>query len=445
MPSQKACLKYHIGRCSGPCIGAISQPDYINMIKNIISFLDGKQENITKNLKTKMDFYSDNQDYEKAAIIRDRINAIKDVINSQKISLSLTGDKDAIAFTQKDNIAYAEIFFIRNGKVLGHNNLVIEGVKEEEPEKIMAEILKQYYLIAAMVPPQIILQYSPKDKKIISDWLRHIRGGIVKLITPSKGKNRQLIEIVEQNAIKGMEFHQLIKYTEVDYSLLAEEIKNRLKLNNTPYRIEGYDISDISGDSAVGCLVSFEKGKPRKDLYRKFKIRLINGIDDYSMMKQILKRRFDRYLAGEEKWSTIPDLILIDGGKGHLNVATETLQSLNISNIDVISIAKEQEQVFTPGRSAPIILDYSSATLHLLQRIRDEVHRYAISYHKNIREKKMKRSILDDIPGIGNMRKAALLKAFGSVAKIKNAEIDDLVGIAGINRELAKTIIHQLN
>ena len=214
---------------------------------------------------------------------------------------------------------------------------------------------------------------------------------------------------------------------------------------HAPYRIEGYDVSDISGDSAVGCLVSFEKGRPRKDLYGKFKIRLINGIDDYSMMRQILKRRFDRYLAGEEKWSTIPDLILIDGGKGHLNTAIETLQSLNISYIDVISIAKEQEQVFTPGQPVPIVLDYSSAILHLLQRIRDEVHRYAISYHKNIREKKMKRSILDDIPGIGNMRKTALLKAFGSVAKIKNAGVDDIVGIAGINRKLAETIIQRLN
>jgi excinuclease ABC subunit C len=442
---KKSCLNYYIGRCSGPCIGAVSGQEYQEIIRNIISFLEGKQENVVKALELKMALLSQNMEYEKAALVRDQIKSINDVIQSQKISLSITGDKDAIAFAQKGNLAYAEMFIIRGGKVLGHNNLVIEGVKEETPEKIMAEILKQYYLVAANIPPEIIVQYVPMDKRIISEWLAHLRGTQVKLITPVKGTYKKLIEIIEQNAIKGMEFKQLIKYSEVDYSLIAEDIKDNLKLKNAPYRIEGYDISDISGDSAVGCIVYFEKGKPRKDLYRRFKIRITKGIDDYAMMQEILERRLNKYLSHDEKWSYIPDLILIDGGKGHLNAALQVINRLNVKNIDVISLAKEQELIFIPDHANPVTLDYASAALHLLQRIRDEVHRFAIMYHKNVRSKKISASVLDEIPGIGAKRKKALYKAFGSIEKIKNATVEELTKISGINAKLAELILHQLN
>jgi excinuclease ABC subunit C len=442
---KKPCLNYHIGRCSGPCVGAISEQEYLDMIKNIISFLEGKQEQVIKGLKLRMAALSDSMDYEKAAAIRDQIESIDDVIKSQKISLSIPGDKDAIAFTQKGNLAYAEMFIIRGGKVLGHNNLLIEGVKEERPDKIISEILKQYYLVAAGIPAEIVVQYQPEDKKTISEWLTHLRGSKVKMITPVKGTNKKLIDIIEQNAIKGMEFNQLIKYTEVDYSLIAEDIKNVLHLKNVPYRIEGYDISDIYGAFAVGCVVAFEKGKPRKDFYRRFKIRVTGVIDDYSMMQEILERRLNKYLSGEDKWSVIPDLILIDGGKGHLNAALKVFRKLNITNIDIISLAKEQEQIFIPGQPTPIILDYTSVALHLLQRIRDEVHRFAITYHKSLRSKKMNLSLLDEIPGIGAKRKKALLKAFGSTEKMKTANLEDIAGVDGITRKLAESILRQLN
>jgi excinuclease ABC subunit C len=442
---KKACLNFHMGRCSGPCINAITEHDYRDMIRNIISFLEGKQENVVKDLNNKMTSFSDNMDFEKAATLRDQIKSINDVIRSQKISLSISGDKDAIAFTQKGNLAYAELFTVRGGKVLGHNNLIIEGVKEEEPGRIISEIVKQYYLVAANIPPEIYVQYQPVDKKVISDWLTHLRGAKVKLSTPVKGTYKKLIEVIEQNAIKGMEYYQLTKYTQVDYSLIAEEIKNILQLKNVPYRIEGYDISDIYGESAVGCLVAFEKGKPRKDLYRKFKIKITKGIDDYAMMQEVLERRFNKYLSAEEKWSSLPDLILIDGGKGHLNAALKVLNKLKISNLDVISLAKEQEQIFIPGRSSPINLDYTSPALHLLQRIRDEVHRFAITYHKNIRGKKLKVSLLDEIPGIGTKRKNALLKTFGSTQNIRGTSIEDLIRIEGITKKLAESILRQLN
>ncbi len=252
----------------------------------------------------------------------------------------------------------------------------------------MSNLLKQYYSIAAHVPPEILVQYLPEEKETISDWLNSLRGGIVKLSVPVKGIKKKLLDLVVQNAEKGMELYQIIKYPKIDYLILAKELKRELNLSKMPYRIEGYDISNIHGGYAVGSMVTFVNGKPEKASYRKFKIKYVDGIDDYSMIQEVLQRRFLKYLSKSAKWETAPDLILIDGGKGHLNVALAVLKKLRIEDVPTISLAKENEWVFIPHRASPIILDKTSDLLHLLQQVRDEAHRFALAYHKNLRDRR---------------------------------------------------------
>lgn len=440
----KACLNYHINRCPAPCINAISENDYLKTINSIIAFLDGKRPEIIKDLRTKMHLYSNIQDYERAAITRDQMHSITTIIQNQKLSLPIRGSRDAIAFVKKGNQAFATILSIRNNQLISHNNFLFEGVEYETPQEIISAIIKQFYSMATNIPVNIILQNEPNDRITITDWLSHLRKGKVNIVIPTRGAEKRLVETAKLNASKGLEYKESEKYYNLDYPEMAQNLKKILHLKNIPDIIEAYDISNIRGNYSVGCLVVFEKGRTKKELYRKFKIRIDNIINDYSMIQETLQRRFRNYLANNEKWKLLPNLIVIDGGIGHLNAALEIIKLLHI-NIDVISIAKQNEQIYIPNSNQPINLDNNSPVLHFIQRIRDEVHRYAITYHRNIRDKAMKKSVLDDIPGIGQVRKRELLKRFGSIDRIRKCKISDLIGIAKIDRKLAKLILQYIN
>jgi excinuclease ABC subunit C len=440
----RPCLEYHLKSCVGPCIGAVSQEDYKDIIKEVILFLEGKQELLVQDLRNKMEESSKQLQYEKAALLRDQIRALEQVVENQRIAVTVRGDEDAIALAQTKDLAYVEIFFIRNNKLVGRDYALLDGIRDEEPSQIMTSFVKQYYSSTSTMPRLILLQYPVDEPDIIAGWLSNQRGASVELRVPQRGIKKQLIDIVEENARQGLALYQAKQSKLMESALVLEELKERLGLPRIPLRIEGYDISNIRGNQAVGSMAVFSKGQSRRAHYRRFRIKTVSGIDDYAMIQEVLQRRFKRSLANDEKWSATPDLILIDGGKGHLNAALEILQELGLNSIPAASLAKEKEEVFVPGKSEPLNIPRTSTALHLLQRVRDEAHRFALGYHRKLRNKESIVSALDSIPGIGPKRKKALIKKFGSVRGVKEASIDELSRVPGITGKLAEKIKEDL-
>ena len=436
----RPCLNYHINRCLGPCIGAVSKKDYDEVIQQVILFLEGKQELVVRELKGKMAKASNQLQFERAALLRDQIKAIENVIEGQQIAITVRGDMDVIALAQTTDRAYVDIFFVRNNKLIGRDNIIVDGIQDEEPMHIITNFVKQYYTSASSVPPRILLQYPLDESTVISEWLKSLRGSSVKLLVPHRGAKKQLVDIVAENAREGLELYQIKQPSAIEYNTILNDLKGLLKLPSVPLRIEGYDISNIRGKLSVGSMVVFDKGMPKPAHYRRFKIKTVPYIDDYSMIQEVLRRRFHRYLDKEDKWSIVPDLVLIDGGKGHLNAASEVMRELGLDTIPLASIAKENEEVFILAQSAPVDMPKTSVSLHLLQRVRDESHRFALSYHQKLRSKKSILSALDHIPGIGPKRKKALLKKLGSVKGIKEASREDLTTVTGITNKLADVI-----
>lgn len=436
----KPCLEYHIHRCLGPCTGTVSKEEYHEVIRQVILFLEGKQEIVLRDLRQKMKHASEHLQFEKAALLRDQIRAIEKVIEGQKIAVTVRGDQDAIALAQTKDLAYVEIFFIRGNKLIGRDYILLDGIHDETPQQIMTSFVKQYYTTASSIPPLLLLQYPVAEPAVISRWLTSQRGAPVKLHVPRQGAKKQLIDIVAENAHQGLALYQARQSTIIQSALALEELKERLALPSVPLRIEAYDISNIRGNLATGSMAVLDKGTPKPSHYRRFRIKTVAGIDDYAMIQEVLRRRFRRHLADEQKWAPVPDLILIDGGKGHLNAALETMRELGIDSIPVASIAKEREEVFLPGRAEPVDIPPTSAALHLLQRIRDEAHRFALGYHQRLRHKEGITSALDSIPGIGPKRKKALLKKFGSLPAIREASLEELAAAEGMTIKLAEKL-----
>ncbi len=436
----KPCLEYHIHRCLGPCTGIVSKEEYDEVIKQVILFLEGKQELVLRDIRQKMEKASQQLQFEKAALLRDQIQAIERVIEGQRIAITVRGDQDVIALAQTKDLAYVEIFFIRNNKLIGRDYILLDGIQDEEPSQIMTSFVKQYYASSTSIPPQILLQYPVEEPAVITKWLASQRGAPVRLHVPRKGVKKQLLDIVTENARQGLTLYQAKQSTIIQSALALEELKERLDLPKVPLRIEAYDISNIRGNLAVGSMTVLDKGMPKPSHYRRFKIRSVAGIDDYAMIQEVLRRRFRKHLAAEDKWAVMPDLVLIDGGKGHLNAALEIMKELGMNSIPTASLAKEKEEVFIPGKSEAVDIPQTSAALYLLQRIRDEAHRFALGYHQRLRHKEGIASALDSIPGIGPKRKKALLKKFGSVQAIKEASTEELTAVEGVTARLAEKV-----
>ena len=437
---RRPCLDYYIHRCLGPCIGAVSKQEYREVINQVILFLQGKQELVLHELSNKMRASAQQLQFEKAALLRDQIQAIERVIEGQRIAIALKGKQDVIAMAQNEGQAYVEVFFIRNNKLIGRDHFIMEGIHDETPGQIMASFVKQYYASASYIPSVILLQYPVDEMSVLAEWLKERRRGKVKLQVPQRGAKKRLVNMVAENADKGL---LLAKAKQINLEAITsglQELKDRLCLPRIPLRIEGYDISDIRGTLAVGSMVVLEKGLPKPSLYRRFRVKILTRADDYAMIQEILRRRFKRGIAAEGSWAVMPDLVLIDGGKGHLATALEVRQELGVDSIPMASLAKENEDVFIPAKSDPVDIPKDSPALYILQRARDEAHRFAISYHQKLRSKRGTASILDDIPGIGPKRKKALLKKFGSIEAIKEASINQLSQMERITPALAQRI-----
>jgi len=441
----RPCLKYHINRCAGPCIGATNQTEYRQIISQVILFLEGKYGRVISKLQKQMEKESANLQFEKAALLRDQITAIKSISQQQKVVSPKKTDEDLIAIAQDKNEACAQVFFIRNGKIMGKDHFILDGVQDEPPEQIMSSFIKQFYSTGASIPPKVFAWIEPSEGPLIKDWLYKKRGRKVKLATPKRGEKKKLLNMVAENASEALEQFKIKRLADSGKTAAAlEELKNKLHLPGLPHRIECYDISNIGGTAAVGSMVVFGEGVPQKTAYRRFKIRAIEGINDYAMMQEMIWRRFGRgtkkQKVSDSNWDQKPDLILIDGGLGHLNAIIEVTQSIGFDDIPLASIAKQNEEIFLPNVESPVTLSKNSEALYLLQRIRDEAHRFAVSYHIKTRSKASLKSQLDEVPGIGPKRKKALLKKFDSVKGIKEAAFEDLCTVAGMNPAIAQKL-----
>jgi excinuclease ABC subunit C len=448
---KRACLYYHIGRCPGPCIGVVSQEEYRALVSQICRFLEGKSEEIIEDLRAQMTAASERLEFERAAALRDQIEALERVIERQRIVSSALADEDVIAFARQDGDACVQVFFIRRGKLIGREYFVLEGTADEDTRQIITSFVKQFYDKAAYVPSEILLQSDVDEAMIIQSWLRSKRGTKVTLKVPQRGQKKELVQMAAENAAETLAHLRAQWLLDEGKSVEAlAELQEHLELAQPPARIECYDISNIQGQAATGSMVVFVKGVPRKSDYRRFKIRTIEGTDDYAMMQEVLRRRFrraaretreKRELVKDEAWTMLPDLVVVDGGKGQLNAALEVLDEYDLREaVPVVGLAKEREEIFVPDRSEPILLPRGSQGLFLVQRIRDEAHRFALQYHRRLREKKTLTSTLEEIPGIGPKRRQALLKHFGSLEGIRQASLEELAAVAGMSRAAAQQV-----
>jgi excinuclease ABC subunit C len=439
--TSRPCLEYHIGHCLAPCIGVVSRGEYAEVIKQVILFLEGKQERVAQQLESKMNKAAEALDFETAARLRDQLQAVNQVIEGQRIATTVKGEQDVIAFAQDKDQAYVQVFFIRGGKLIGRESFLLQGTRSEEPSQIMTSFIKQFYASSPYIPPLLLLQHPVEDMATIQAWLQIKREGKVNIQVPRRGNKKQLLNIVAENAQQGLEqlkIKQLASPTALSAAL--DEIKRELALPRLPSRIEGYDVSDIQGMAAVGSMVVFDKGKPKPAHYRRFKIKTVSVANDYAMLQEVLRRRFRRASGASDTWAILPDLVLIDGGRGQLNAAREAMEEMGGGSVPIASLAKENEEIFIPQKSEPVILPRSSPGLQLLQRLRDEAHRFALGYHQRVHKREAFASVLDTIPGVGPKRKRALLRQFGSVRAIKEAPVEELATARGITESLARKI-----
>ena len=458
---ERACLYYHIGRCAAPCIGVVNETEYRQIIDDLCDFLGGNIEPVVADLNRQMEEASENLDFERAAQLRDQIKAIDQIVEKQKVVNANTVDEDVIAFARSETDACVQVFFIRSGKLVGRDYFVLEGTADEADGEIMTSFLKQFYDKATSIPPQILLPEDVDELMIIRDWLKSKRGAKVTMKVPRRGKQKELLEMAAQNATETL--NHLRAQWAADESKQTEglaELQQALDLAEAPLRIECYDISTLQGTNTVGSMVVFAKGVPRKSDYRRFKIRSVQGQDDYASMQEVLRRRFKRMSDDGYKdqskiqdlkskidntWGLIPNLIIIDGGKGQLNAALEVLDEFELRDaIPIVGLAKREEEIFLPGESKPVILPRKSQGLYLVQRVRDEAHRFGVTYHRKLRGKSAIRSSLDDIEGIGPKRRRELLKKFGSIQGIREASLEELATVPGMNKKAAEAIKAQL-
>jgi len=451
---ERPCLNYYIGRCVAPCQGDVNKEDYRNMMKDICLFLSGKQEELIEELENKMNCAAENMDYEKAADYRDKIAAIKEIQKKQKVLSSAMEDEDIVAFAHSEDKTCIQIFFIRGGKLIGREHFMLSDTGDESTREVLTEFIKQFYSGTVFIPKEIFLQEEIDEINIIESWLTGKRGSKVYIKVPQKGEKKGLVDMVANNAIITLQnfTDKILKEKQMSEGAI-EELSDILGLDSIPTRIEAFDISNIQGVDPVGSMVVFIDGKSRNGEYRRFKIKTVIGANDYASMQEVIERRFKHGLeelsriksqaldVDLSKFSNFPELILIDGGEGHVNAVKEILEGLNI-DIPTCGMVKDNRHrtrgLIFNGEEVPIPSD--SEAFKLITRIQDEAHRFAISYHRSLRGKGLLVSLLDGIEGVGDVRKRSLIKHFGSMDKIKEANVEELKEAPGMNTRSAQAV-----
>jgi excinuclease ABC subunit C len=483
---ERPCLLYFINRCQGPCIQAIEKAPYRETIGQIVDFLDGKQEPIAAQLRTEMRGHSESLRYEQAAVARDKLRAVERTMEQQKMAAFSRAEHDVIGMAREEDEACVQVMQVRNGKLIGREHFIVEGARDVTDAEVLGSFLQQYYASTDALPRAVLAPLIPAEADDLAAFLADRRGVRVTITVPERGEKRRLVALATQNAVEALERERAEWMADVakrDEALT--ELATALRLPRVPERIECYDMSNIQGTSAVGSMVVFIDGKAEPREYRRFRIRSGDTPDDFRMMAEVLRRRFSRVAklrtetgalslaavgadeapegerdddepidldpdagpiealperAPRETGWTVPDLVIVDGGKGQLSAAVSALTDLGITDVPLSGLAKRFEELHLPDRAAPVVLPRRSQALYLVQRIRDEAHRFAITYHRDVRGKRALRSELDDIAGIGPGRKKALLRRFGSVRRIREASVEEVASIPGISRELAERL-----
>ena len=433
---ERPCLEYHIKRCLAPCARLVKEDVYNEMVHSVCLFLEGKTEDIEKNLTAKMQNLAQNLEFEMAGKIRDQLLAIRQVTEKQKI-LTDTGNMDAIGMATSPYGICMQVFFVRSGKILGRNQFLMTGDMEDNKENALSAFLKQYYNDAVFIPAEILLPQDIKETALLEKWLAEEKSVKTKIITPKRGVKKDIVEMANENAVKYLQDQENKLKDKMARSIGAVyDLQKYLHLTKPPMRMECFDISHIQGSETVASMVVFQDGKPDKESYRRFKINSTEGKpDDFMSMREVTMRRYGKATAKE-----MPDLIIIDGGKGQLSSALEIIRGAGHLTVPVVGLAKQFEYIFTEHSFEPVILPRQSDALYLVQQIRDEAHRFAITYHRNLRTKRNKVSLLDNIAGVGAKRRKALFDRFENIANIKNATVEELSSVPGISENIAKSI-----
>ena len=443
---ERPCLLYHIKRCQAPCVGYISKADYGVDIEQIERFLEGRQEVVARELTRQMQAASEATEYERAAALRDKVKAIERTMESQKMAAHATTEEDVLGLARQDNQAAVQLFAVRGGKMVGRDVFLLDAPRESGDATVLAGFVQQYYERATSIPPEVLVPALPDDAADLEAFLTARRGAAVHFRIPRRGDKLDLLELASRNATETLQREHARWLADQGKTLAAlDELASALSLPGAPLRIECYDISNFQGAQSVGSMVVFVEGRPRTGEYRRFRIKDVQGANDFASHQEVLRRRFNRARTGEEgneeelRWQ-LPDLVMIDGGKGQLSAAKEVLDELGYRDLAVVGLAKEREEIFLPDREEPVLLPTTSPALYLMQRLRDEAHRFAIAYHRSLRARAATHSAFDDLPGVGPKRRAALLRVFGSAKRVREAPVEQVAAVPGIGAALAARI-----
>lgn len=452
----RPCLLYHIEKCSGPCIGAVERERYDELVRELIEFLEGDTEPVVRRLEAEMRDAAANLEFELAARLRDRLASVRKAIERQQMVAERDEDLDVVGIAEDDLEAAVQVFFVRRGRVVGRKGFVIDKVEDLTPGELVGDILEALYDDPPLgVPRTVLVPVEPDDPELYADWLTLQRGSKVEVRVPKRGPKRELHETVTRNAAEEFTRHRLRRASDHNARARAlNELQDALGLPEAPLRIECYDMSHIQGSDYVGSMVVMEDGLPKKSDYRRFRVRSVPGNDDFAAMEEVLTRRLTAYLDERSRpvdqrsgtFSYPPQLLLVDGGKGQLNVAVRVLEELGLDEeIPVAALAKRFEEVFLPGRADPVRLPRGSEALYLLQRIRDEAHRFAVTYHRQLRGKRMTKSVLDDVKGLGPARRKRLTKELGGVAGVKRASLEELRALSWLPDDVAVAVYEKIH
>ncbi len=463
----RPCLDYYIHRCIAPCTGYCTKEEYDEVIRQVVLFLEGRTEEVVRGLKRQMALASAALDYERAARIRDQIEAIGRVTERQTVASTKRADEDIFGLDRGDGEAVVQVLFVRGTRMVGTDSFTLDGTKDEPDAAVMASFVKQFYGSATYVPRRVYVPVDPPEHELIEQFLSDRRGGRVEVIVPARGEKRRLVEMAANNAREAREMaHVKWLADRGKTSAALEVLQDELDLPAPPRRIECYDISNIQGTNSVGSMVVFVDGHPRPQEYRRFRIKSVEGANDFASMAEVLRRRFARAReqvlreagaaapgpagadgrgdgdrrAQDASFAALPDLVIIDGGKGQLSAVSDVMREMGVQAIPTVGLAKQHEEVYVQDVPEPVVLPRASEALYLVQRIRDEAHRFAITYHRGLRKKAGFQSALDAIPGVGPKRKKALLRKFGSVRGVREASVDEIAATVGFTATLAETV-----
>jgi excinuclease ABC subunit C len=445
-PTGKACFDFTVGRGPGPCVGEVTREQYADNVGKISRFLEGKQDEVVRDLEQSMREASTDLEFERAGRLKLRLDAVGAIRQRQRVVSSRHLNLDVVGFFREETVAGVHVFVVREGRVLIGNEFVLDKGLDVPMTELVEGFLLRHYDMAAEVPREIVLCELPEDPETIEDWLSGCRGSRVRLVVPQRGEKRELLDLAEQNARHTlMRFKVRTRYDEERLNAALLQLESALALPAPPLRIECYDISTLQGRWSVGSMVVFSSGRSDSKSYRRFRVRMpTEQSNDVAMMREVLQRRFAPARLADGRFGTRPGLVIVDGGKPQLSAALAAMAEVGVGDVPVVGLAKREEELWVPWSDQPIVLPAGSASLFLVKRVRDEAHRFAIEYHRNLRGKSLTASALDEVPGVGPKRKKALLKAFGSVKRMRGASVEELAGVPGVPREVAEEIVSAL-